>query len=120
MKLRLFILLQTLLGYIGLRPRWLGSKIGGMKRRGKRPKQDGAGSVIISTDSAEAPVKLTQNQRILAALRKGRTLTMLDIFKLCGSMSGHKRLDELEAKGLRVDRFWVRRGQRHLRAWRLP
>lgn len=83
-------------------------------------------------------MKPTQNARILAALRRGRTLTMLDIFKLCGSMNGHKRIKEcrvsdrklhpVKAQPYRsyesftinaIEPVWVKRNGRKLRAWKL-
>ena len=42
---------------------------------------------------------MSQNDAILAALKSGRVLTTLDIFKLCGSMAGHSRINDLRQLG---------------------
>jgi hypothetical protein len=42
---------------------------------------------------------VSQNDAILAALLAGRVLTTLDIFKLCGSMAGHSRINDLRKLG---------------------
>jgi hypothetical protein len=42
---------------------------------------------------------MSQGDQILAALLSGRVLTTLDIFKLCGSMAGHSRINDLRKLG---------------------
>ena len=46
---------------------------------------------------------MSQGDEILAALKSGRVLTTLDIFKLCGSMAGHSRIADLRAAGHSID-----------------
>ncbi len=81
--------------------------------------------------------RVTQADKVIRALRRGKTLTMLDGFKLCGTMNLHKRIAEIENKNtwenikkregkswqyasrLIVERIWVKRNGRKLRAWKL-
>jgi hypothetical protein len=62
---------------------------------------------------------MTQNQRILHALKQGRTLTQVSIFRLCGSLNGHKRLAEIEAHGVSIKRGWKQVGRNRIRTYRL-
>ncbi|HJS82297.1 MAG TPA: hypothetical protein VJ742_05620 [Nitrososphaera sp.] len=40
--------------------------------------------------------KTPQWKLLYQAMQKGKRLTMLDIFKLTGSLNGHKRIDDIE------------------------
>lgn len=60
----------------------------------------------------------SQVSKIALALRKGHTLTMLDCFRLCGTLNAHKRLDELEQRGFKLHKGWKYHKGRRLRTWR--
>jgi hypothetical protein len=61
----------------------------------------------------------TQSDRIRAALDAGRYLTQLDMFKLCGTLKGGNRCNELAAKGYPLAKMWVtRNGKRVMSYWK--
>lgn len=45
---------------------------------------------------------MSQNDILLAALLRGERLTTLDIFKLCGSLAGHSRINDLRDRGYNI------------------
>lgn len=61
----------------------------------------------------------SQCSLIAQALKRGRTLTMLDIYLLCGSLNGHRRLAELRQRGFRIHASFKYVGKRRIRCWRL-
>ncbi len=73
-------------------------------------------------------MKPTQNARILAALKRGAVLTMLDGYRIARTLNLHKRIAEIDtqlylqsgrkAVGF-IERVWVKRNGRRLRAWKL-
>ena len=55
---------------------------------------------------------MSQGAEILTALQSGRVLTTLDIFKLCGSMAGHSRINDLRRQGYDIECKLRMRGSR--------
>jgi hypothetical protein len=60
-------------------------------------------------------MKLTQVEKIRRALSRGETLTMLSGLRF-GTLNLHKRLEET---GLPIEKTWVKRRGKKLRAFRL-
>lgn len=50
--------------------------------------------------------KGSQCEKIALALREGRSLTMLDIYFLCSSLNGHKRIQDLRDRGFQIAEGW--------------
>lgn len=62
---------------------------------------------------------MSQADSILSALKSGRVLTTLDIFKLCGSMAGHSRINDLRRQGYDIECRLKMRGSRKVWEYRL-
>jgi len=62
----------------------------------------------------------SQTQKIYKALKAGRRLTSLSVFRLCGSLNAHKRVSEVERQyGIAVTRKPVLRNGKRLREYSL-
>ena len=46
---------------------------------------------------------MSQNERILAHLQAGHTITPAQAYALCGSLALHSRVAELRAQGYRIE-----------------
>ena len=59
-----------------------------------------------------------QWKKLYQALQKGRRLTALDCFKLCGTMNAWKRMSDVQAQtGRVVHRDWKKVGNKRIRVF---
>ena len=53
---------------------------------------------------------MSQNEKILKHLEKGRTITPLQAFRLCGTLALHSRVSELRQRGHNIVGWMKYRG----------
>lgn len=62
---------------------------------------------------------MSQTAAILQHLRKGKTLTALQAYKLCGTLAAHSRIAELRERGHNIVCELERIGKRVISKYRL-